>query len=315
MQEFQKIKSYENEKMFEDKLNRNLKEVISIDKSDNLIITEKVDGSNASINNSKGNILSFSHHKQLEEGNTLNGFYGFINSRKYLKNIPDNFIVFGEWLTPHRIKYPDDAYKKWYLFDIFDKDTSLFLGYNFAKHIYNKYDMDKDAEILMAPLLENDITGFSLEDLPDIQKQYSNKSSLSINGNMEGIVVTDLSKNVPITEETSGPLRIKLVNENFKETHMNSYKEPNNSLNSWTTDNINMARVSKKVLELQDEGKLPDKVSFDWMKSGDNNKISLICLMDALEESQELPKELKGVLNRTNKVVNKYIALSAKGLI
>lgn len=314
MQKFQKIKSYENEKMFEDKLKNHGKEVITIEPTDTIIITEKMDGSNASVTiNQEGNLEAFSHNTKLKDDNTLNGFYGFVNSIPNLRNLSQNYILFGEWLTPHRIVYKPECYNKWYLFDLFDKEQHKFLGYKATQQIFEELKLD-GSDILMAPLLEDEVTNLTFEDLPDAQSSYSEKSENSIRGNMEGIVVSDLSKEVPTSEDTTGPLRVKLVNAAFKETK--ELPKDSLKLSEWLNANITLPRISKKILEMQDEEVLvKEKPDFYWMRNGYSSKIALKVLIDALEESPELPPELKQVLKVSQSQTNKYIALTAKGLI
>ncbi|ATG86390.1 putative DNA ligase [Lactobacillus phage LpeD] len=313
MQKFQKIKSYENEKMFEDKLANNGKEVITIEPTDSLIITEKMDGSNASVTIEDGKLVSYSHNCKLDENKTLNGFYGFINSIPNLNNLPEKYILFGEWLTPHRIVYKPECYNKWYLFDLFDKENNEFLGYKAAQKVFVDLKLD-EYDILMAPLLEDEITNITFNDLPRAQEAYSEKSDNSVRGNMEGIVVSDLSKTVPTSETTTGPLRVKLVNAVFKETK----QLPKDSINvsEWLNANITLPRISKKILEMQDEDNIKnEKPNFGWMHNGYSHKIALEVLIDALEESPELPAELKQVLQVSKSQTNKFIALTAKDLI
>lgn len=42
-----------------------------------------------------------------------------------------NFILYGEWLVPHTIKnYRDDAWRKFYIFDVYNRETEKFLSYD-----------------------------------------------------------------------------------------------------------------------------------------------------------------------------------------
>lgn len=130
MKTFQKIKSYDNELIFEERLKDKGSDVTKIEADDDLVITEKVDGSNAQVTNRGGSLSIYSHHKKLDESNTLNGFYGFVLDRPQFEQLPSNLSLFGEWLTPHKIKYKDEAYKKYYLFDIFDFEKTNIVAMN-----------------------------------------------------------------------------------------------------------------------------------------------------------------------------------------
>lgn len=315
MREFQKIKAYENEQLFENKLANENKEVITIEPEDTLVITEKLDGSNASVEVLNGEVKSYSHKGELDADKKLNGFYGFVkDNADYLKRIGDNYIVFGEWLTKHRVQYKDEHYHKWYLFDVYDKASHKYLGYHEAEKLYKDVLYGVDG-IEMAPLLEDNVTGIGFNDLPKIQAEYSDKSIYSVSGNMEGIVVTDLSKTVPTSQTTTGPLRIKLVNATFKETKHAKEHSESISLTEWINNNVTLARVSKKVLEGQDEGELPSELSFDWMSNGNTNKVATEVLLDAIEESPELPAELKQLIRVSRAQARKYVALKVKNMI
>ncbi|AYH92040.1 RNA ligase [Lactobacillus phage Iacchus] len=315
MRKFQKINAYENEQLFENKLSNENKEVITIEPEDTLVITEKLDGSNASVEVLDGEVKSYSHKGELDADKKLNGFYGFVNDNAdYLKHIGDNYIVFGEWLTKHRVQYKDEYYHKWYLFDVYDKASHKYLGYHEAEKLYKDVLYGVDG-IEMAPLLEDNVTGIGFNDLPKIQAKYSDKSNYSASGNMEGIVVTDLSKTVPTSQTTTGPLRIKLVNATFKESkHVKEHSE-SISLTEWINNNVTLARVSKKVLEGQDEGELPSELSFDWMRNGNTNKVATEVLLDAIEESPELPAEIKQLIRVSRAQARKYVALKVKNMI
>ena len=68
---------------------------------DHIVIQEKVDGSNAAIayDSDTGKLVAFSRNQELNEVNTLNGFYNWVqtlNSDEF-KKYP-SYVFFGEWL-------------------------------------------------------------------------------------------------------------------------------------------------------------------------------------------------------------------------
>lgn len=366
MKNFQKIKSLDNEEKYERKLiNKYGKDNIStIEPEDTLVVTEKIDGSNAQVRNHQGKLYVYSHKKQLDEDHTLNGFYDFVMERKeqLLKLIPEGYSFFGEWLTPHHIKYPANAYKKWYLFDIFKfdtddemVDTGRYLGID---HVHlHFYQLNQNAGIttgfkssihwaggdgivLEQPLvpdvytvpiyynLENTVVS-SIEDLDKVRERLSNQSILKAKNNQEeGIVVTDTSKLVPLDEDTKGPIRVKCVNEAFKEI-IHSKKPLGSGAKAalnWANKYVTEPRVRKQIYELQDNDIISKELSFDMMRDGTTSNIAKLVLGDAMEESEEIPEALtvastsydkntKQVLKFTHKLVNKVIALTIKGMI
>lgn len=326
MKTFQKIKSFDNLLKFEEHLRSRGGEPLTYEAGDDIIITEKIDGANAQVLVKDGQVLTFSHHKPLTEDNTLNGFYGFVNEREAFKNIPEGYAVFGEWLVPHRIKYKESAYKSYYVFDVFNFWSGSYLGFEKAKEFFYEYLSDIE-NVVMVPLLakKQDIAE---KDLVELQKEYEEKSRLSIDGKMEGIVVSDLNKIVDIDEETKGPLRTKLVNEAFKET--SRIKAPRtkegDELVIWMQENITEARIRKQYFSLLEFGDISAVMDFSWMQNGIAKLIGEKVLSDAIEESEELPellldsspskeKSMKSAQKFANKATNKFIALTIKGLI
>jgi hypothetical protein len=59
---------------------------------DHIQITEKVDGSNASIQKIDGKVIAFSRKQQLDEFNTLDGFYDYVQTLDP-NDFEDNYVV------------------------------------------------------------------------------------------------------------------------------------------------------------------------------------------------------------------------------
>ena len=115
-----------------------------------ITISEKIDGSNASfapavpspddVENASfdGSLNAFSRRKVLDAENTLNGFYGFVQSldaAKVKEVLGDSLIVFGEWLVKHTVRYPEDKMHKFYAFDVWNKETEQYLPWSEAKKV------------------------------------------------------------------------------------------------------------------------------------------------------------------------------------
>lgn len=84
-------------------------------------IEEKIDRANTSIWIEDGKVKCGSRRRELTGG--FRGFYDFVTQhtpiKKYLEKNPTHRL-YGEWLVKHTIQYKEDAYNKFYLFDIFD---------------------------------------------------------------------------------------------------------------------------------------------------------------------------------------------------
>ena len=342
MKKFQKINSLQTELKLDKKMD-NPQEFTKIYPDDSLVITEKIDGENAQVRNDHGTLLAYSHHKPLSPDNTLNGFYGFVqNHAETIKAmLPEGYSLFGEWLSPHRIKYSKEAYYKWYLFDLYkfddpdnfdDTATGTYLG--FAQVEENWRNAPIDTNIKLVPQYSTDtVLGdhsvSNLADLDEIREALSEQSLLGAeDGREEGIVVAVENRNVLLSDGSHGALRVKCVNEAFKE--MKASKIPQSAGQKavlyWANKYITEPRILKHLLEQQAEGTLPKEISFDWMKGGQVKQLAKFVLEDALEESKETPealqvrnpaydKNLKVAQKFANKLTNKVVALRVKGMI
>lgn len=334
MKTFQKIKSLDNQKKYFIKLQEKGIEVKPYIKGDRITITEKIDGANAQVRNINGVLHCYSHHKELSPDNTLNGFYEYVQKHKVqlLQIIHEGYAFFGEWLVPHTIQYPDDAYHKWYVFDVCEisnmNDVDRYYGFDFLKGLYNS-SLYNWTDIYLVPEYSHySIDINNLSDFDIVRKNLSNHSLLGAkDGKSEGIVVSNLDKIVNIDDHTKGALRIKCVNESFREVHHS--RKPlgkgQKAVLEWANRYVTKPRIEKKIFSLQEDGYLEKDFSFEWMKNGNAKLISENVLQDALEESEETPEELKPTSSSydknmryaqkfSNKSVNKFVALKSKGI-
>lgn len=90
-----------------------------------LVVQEKVDGANCSIFLLDGEVRCGTRTRLLPLEDSFNGFQDYVQQNKdllapYFNKNPD-VILYGEWLVKHTITYPDEAYRKVYLFDIYNR--------------------------------------------------------------------------------------------------------------------------------------------------------------------------------------------------
>ena len=53
------------------------------------------------------------------------------------------WTIYGEWLVPHTIKtYRDDAWRKFYVFDVYDNAKGVYLSYEQYEHIFKATELD-----------------------------------------------------------------------------------------------------------------------------------------------------------------------------
>lgn len=111
-------------------------------KGEHILCQEKLDGSNASFcyDNETNSLIAFSRRKQLDEINNLKGFYEFVsglNVQLFKEILGNNLIIFGEWLIPHTVKYPQEMYQNFYVFDIYDKNINSYIPWKQVENIAN----------------------------------------------------------------------------------------------------------------------------------------------------------------------------------
>jgi hypothetical protein len=93
----------------------------------------KLDGTNGSVWWDDG-VKAGSRNRELALDNDNAGFMNAMVVDKaivsFLYNEPD-LILYGEWLVPHTLKtYNDDAWRKFYVFDVFDRKKERLLSYD-----------------------------------------------------------------------------------------------------------------------------------------------------------------------------------------
>ena len=112
-------------------------------------IFPKLDGTNGSVwaeveqklSGEKLTVQCGSRNRTLSAAKDNAGFHAFINGedtqahaiRAFVRAQP-HLILYGEWLVPHTIKnYVADAWRKFYIFDIFDRTLGRYLNWSDAQ--------------------------------------------------------------------------------------------------------------------------------------------------------------------------------------
>ena len=95
----------------------------------------KIDGTNASMwfDEAKGFCYG-SRNRELSLGADNAGFMATLDNtpygtgyKRFLRKYP-NLRLYGEWLVPHTLKnYRDDAWRRFYVFDVFDIDKQQYM--------------------------------------------------------------------------------------------------------------------------------------------------------------------------------------------
>jgi len=176
-----------------------------------ITITEKIDGANASFcyDEETDGIAVFSRRQPLSAENTLRGFYDFaqtLDKTLIRETLGTRFVVFGEWLVRHSVRYPEEAYEKFYVFDVFDRETGRYCPHE---------QMLVFAEKLGLKTVPVFYTG-QFTDWEDIQK-FVGRTDMKAEPSGEGIVIKSQDR---LDNKYSGtPAYVKIVASAFAEVH------------------------------------------------------------------------------------------------
>lgn len=223
---------------------------------DYIIIQEKVDGSNAAIryDNENNCIVAQSRNHILSISNNLRGMYEWsqtLDKDKIKKVLGDNLCLFGEWLQPHTLKYPDEKYNQFYAYDVYDTKAEKYLPQDIVEEIAKELGL-------------NFVPVFYKGEFLSWEHCMSFVGKTEMGGEYgEGIVCKNMTKLNSPNGRT--PFYIKIVGEKFQETHTHHVKVVD--LNKLKADEENKAlcesivteaRVAKILHKLVDEGILPE---------------------------------------------------------
>ena len=222
---------------------------------DQIQISEKIDGANASIayNADEGKLEVFSRTNLLDGADGLRGFKAFVE----LKFKPDEFkafpdyVIFGEWCISHKCRYDQSWYNMWRVYDIWDKSKKNYLSQDAVKAFCKEHDIEYIHVLYEGPF----------ESWAHCRQFMDVKSYGGIE--QEGIVVKNQTK--LDRDDIRYPKYLKIVNDAFKESMVKKEKKHIDPEQA-KLDAENMAkmesivtdvRVKKLVMKCVDEGIVP----------------------------------------------------------
>jgi hypothetical protein len=170
---------------------------LTLEGNPQIVIQEKLDGANASFKREGDKVICFSRNTQLDEHNTLRGFYNWVQENVDVNKLEEGIIYFGEWLVKHKLSYGDNE-NKFYLFDVYNNSE------------YESFPIVKlEASRLGLNLIPIFYQG-NFQSIEHIQS-FVGKSMLGEIG--EGVVV----KNVFYKDKHGNQLFTKFVSDEFAE--------------------------------------------------------------------------------------------------
>lgn len=178
-------------------------------------ITEKLDGSNASVQYDvdSSSICTYSRKQPLDFKNNLNGFYEFAQNMdvEFLKKYSD-YRFFGEWNLKHLVKYPENKIKNFYCFDIYDTKNEKWMEQDFVKKVCREGNISLVPEFYFGEFI-------SWEHI----MEFVGKTSFGLEHG-EGVVVKNQSNlNNP---NSKTPFVVKIVGEKYQEVSKHKERKP-----------------------------------------------------------------------------------------
>lgn len=270
---------------------------------DHIVIQTKIDGANAAIryDSETDSIVAQSRKNILDTHNTLRGFYEFtqlLDKDKIKEILKADFILYGEWLISHSVSYPENAYKHFYVYDIYDTRRNEWAP---------QWFVEGTAELLHLPYVKTWYDGefISWEHC----KSFLPNSAYG-EVEQEGIVIKNETKLNSL--DNHEPFYVKIVNTRFKEKMERKEKksqspeqiafeeEENNKAKTIVT----RARVEKLLHKLVDEGILPENWCGEQMSIVARNLPKRI-FEDCMKEEKETVAAIDNFGKRTSSIAMK----------
>ncbi|MER2006535.1 MAG: RNA ligase family protein [Psychrobacillus sp.] len=228
-----------------------------LNEGDHIIIQEKLDGANASFRRDGDIVRAYSRNNELNEQNNLGGFYQWVQENVKAEDLEKDGIYFGEWLNPHKVKYPEYQ-KQFFLYDIYDVELNRYISFSVVEKVAKKLNIN------VVPVFYDGLyQGF------DHLMSFVGKTELGgVLGDTptgEGIVV----KNVGYFDRFGNQKFVKLVTDKFAEVQKQKKpKDPKITLTAeqkFVDATITEARVEKFLHKFVDEGILDEQYGIEDM--------------------------------------------------
>lgn len=174
----------------------------------------KIDGTNASVwwDYDKQEMKFGSRNRELSLDNDNAGFMNTLHKDEKLLQLFKGFPelrLYGEWLVPHSLKtYRQEAWKKFYVFDVYNDEFNILYDYDRYKEILDVYEIDyiPPLAIIKNPTEE------------DLYRLLQNSGQFLVEdgkGQGEGVVL----KNYDYVNKYGRQVWAKIITNEFKEIH------------------------------------------------------------------------------------------------
>lgn len=229
----------------------------------NIHVSCKVDGSNGSFryNEETGKLDVFSRKRELDHINTLDGFWNFIQTYPWdmeeLAQQP-NWIYYGEWIPrAHIVQYPQEMYKQWYVYDIWDTELERYLPAKFVEAFAKNNNLNYIETFYEGPFISWDHV-----------RSFCHSSKYG--EHQEGVVCRLSGSDAYNNYDVHNPPFLKIVNDEYKETsikqHQRKLEDPQKlqekeRCKELCESIVTEQRVHKELHKMIDEGIIPKELS------------------------------------------------------
>lgn len=269
---------------------------------DQIVIEEKLDGSNVSVVKDKDKIRAFSRNTELNEENTLGGFYQFSQSLN-ADDLLDEIVYFGEFLNPHKVRYPNFE-KQFFLFDLYDLETDKYLPFSKVKEEAQRLNLN-----LVPVFYEGKYQSF--EHLQSFVGRTNIGGRLGDVEQGEGVVI----KNVDYIDRYGRQVFVKLVTDAFREVQKQKPAKDPKTLTPeqlFVNTCVTEARVEKILYKLVDEGILEESFGIEDM--GDILKnMNVKIYEDIMKEEAEMLEEYED--KQIRKAIGRKLPQMVRGML
>lgn len=228
-----------------------------LNKGDYIIIQEKIDGANASFAVINGELKCWSRNRELNESNTLEGFYGWVQQNVQVQKLLEGVVYFGEWTAQHKVSY-EGYMKQFFLYDIYNLHLEEYVSFSMVR------DEAKRLGLQLIPVFfEGEFESF--EQLMSYVGRTDLGGKLKGKPTGEGIVV----KNVNYRDEFGKQVFVKLVIDGFREIQRQKQTKDSKKVfseaESKVRECVTLPRVEKQVFKLIDNGLLDREYGIEDM--------------------------------------------------
>ena len=220
-------------------------------------ISVKIDGTNGSFayDPETNGLKAFSRKNELHAMQTNQGFWNYVqtlNAEEYKDDA--RYMPFGEWLVHNKVNYEPEAYRHFYVFDVWDQEDSKWMNQEFVKEYCAKHNLERVPELYDGPFI-------SWEHCRSFMGHHWRSL-----GQEEGVIVKAVDR---IGDgESRLPAYLKLVNESFKESMKTKVKvvdlekeATKQKAEELMVSIVTQNRVEKELLKMRNEGLIPSELT------------------------------------------------------